>query len=131
MPAQAPNLTDLSSNVAPRLPVDLGSVSLDPKRTMESPTPTQARTQTGPRILVIDDEPRILNFVRRGLRGEGFVVEVADDGAAGLRRAVAEPFDLVILDLLMPGLDGTAVLRGILARQPPQSGRVLSPPPGA
>src|SRR5689334_7501993 len=89
---------------------------------MESST----QTATEPRILVIDDEPRILNFVRRGLRGEGFLVEVASDGSEGLRRAVAESFDLVILDLLMPGLDGTAVLRGILARKPAQSVMVLS-----
>jgi two-component system OmpR family response regulator len=84
------------------------------------------QTATAPRILVIDDEPRILNFVRRGLSGEGFSVEVASHGSEGLRRAVAEPFDLVILDLLMPGLDGTAVLRGILARKPAQAVMVLS-----
>src|SRR5947209_3929430 len=79
-----------------------------------------------PRILVIDDEPRILNFVRRGLRGEGFSVDVTTEGAEGLRQALAERYDLVILDLLMPGLDGTAVLRGILARKPQQAVMVLS-----
>jgi DNA-binding response OmpR family regulator len=93
---------------------------------MESSTQTQTPAPTAPRILVIDDEPRILNFVQRGLRGEGFRVEVADDGTQGLRRAIGEPFDLVILDLLMPGLDGTAVLRGILARKPAQAVMVLS-----
>ncbi len=87
-----------------------------------------ASTQTpmSPRILVIDDEPRILNFVRRGLRGEGFSVDVTTEGGEGLRQAIAERYDLVILDLLMPGLDGTAVLRGILARKPQQAVMVLS-----
>jgi DNA-binding response OmpR family regulator len=84
------------------------------------------RTAPTPRILAIDDEPRILNFVARGLRGEGFIVDVCSDGADGLRRALAERYDLVILDLLMPGVDGTAVLRGILAKKPDQAVMVLS-----
>src|SRR3989440_12045902 len=79
-----------------------------------------------PRILLIDDEQRILNFVSRGLRREGFAVDVAAEGSEGLRLATSEPFDLVILDLLMPGLDGMAVLRGILARKPHQRVMVLS-----
>ena len=88
----------------------------------------EASTQTLPipRILVIDDEPRILNFVGRGLRGEGFLVDVCAGGADGLRQALAKRYDLVILDLLMPGLDGTAVLRSILAKKPQQSVIVLS-----
>src|SRR5438105_7245081 len=62
-----------------------------------------------PRILLIDDEERILNFVSRGLRREGFAVDVAAEGSEGLRLATSESYDLVILDLLMPGLDGKAV----------------------
>ena len=53
-----------------------------------------------PRILLVDDERRILNFVSRGLRREGFSVDVAAEGIEGLRLAVSEPYDLVILDLL-------------------------------
>lgn len=78
------------------------------------------------RILVVDDESRILDFVSRGLRREGFSVDVAADGKIGLERAVGEFYDLVILDLLMPGLDGVSVLRGILARKPHQPVMVLS-----
>jgi len=78
------------------------------------------------RILLVDDEPRILNFVSRGLRAEGFMVDVAHDGTEGLERALHERYDLVILDLLMPGLDGVSVLRGILSRKPQQSVMVLS-----
>jgi two-component system, OmpR family, copper resistance phosphate regulon response regulator CusR len=70
------------------------------------------------RILVIEDEPRILAFVSRGLEAEGFTVDAAGDGPAGLRRAVLGDYDLVVLDLLLPKLDGLAVLRGLQARRP-------------
>src|SRR5207249_9993358 len=62
-------------------------------------------------ILVVEDEPRILAFLRRGLEAQGFVVDAAGDGATALRRARAHRYDLVILDLLLPGLDGLSVLR--------------------
>ena len=94
-------------------------------------TPALAREQASPydgtpRILLIDDELRILNFLARGLRTEGFQVDMASDGSEGLHLAVTERYDLVILDLLMPGLDGTSVLRGILDQRPNQSVVVLS-----
>ena len=62
-------------------------------------------------ILVVEDEPRILAFVRRGLEAQGFTVDAAADGVTGLRRARERRYDLVVLDLLLPGLDGLAVLR--------------------
>jgi two-component system copper resistance phosphate regulon response regulator CusR len=70
------------------------------------------------RILVIEDEPRILAFVSRGLEAEGFTVDAAGDGPDGLRRAVLGNYDLVVLDLLLPRLDGLAVLRGLQERRP-------------
>src|SRR6266498_2681083 len=78
------------------------------------------------RILVVDDESHILDFVSRGLRREGFSVDVAADGKTGLERALSDSYALVILDLLMPGLDGISVLRGILARRPDQPVMILS-----
>jgi two-component system copper resistance phosphate regulon response regulator CusR len=78
------------------------------------------------RILVIDDEQRILNFVRRGLEAEGMAVDCARDGEEGLRLALAHRYDLVVLDLVMPGLDGHAVLRRILERKPSQPVLILS-----
>jgi two-component system copper resistance phosphate regulon response regulator CusR len=78
------------------------------------------------RILVIDDEQRILNFVRRGLEAEGMAVDCAQDGEEGLRLALTHPYDLVVLDLVMPGLDGHAVLRRILERKPSQPVLILS-----
>src|SRR6266511_3412711 len=77
-------------------------------------------------VLVVDDEQRILRFVVRGLRAEGYVVDSADNGVGGLRKALEGRYDLVILDLLMPGLDGTAVLRRLVAERPTQAVLVLS-----
>jgi DNA-binding response OmpR family regulator len=78
------------------------------------------------RVLAIDDEPRVLAFVSRALRHEGLDVTTARNGEDGFRLAVSQPFDVIILDLLMPGSDGFSVLGRILARRPGQSVIVLS-----
>ena len=78
------------------------------------------------RILLIDDEQRILDFVGRALRAEGFSVERTADGAEGLRLALSSAYELVILDLLMPGIGGVEVLRRILEKKPGQAVLVLS-----
>jgi DNA-binding response OmpR family regulator len=70
------------------------------------------------RILVVEDEPRILAFVARGLQGEGFAVDAASDGVDALRRAREEQYDVVVLDLLLPRLDGLTVLRELRRDQP-------------
>jgi DNA-binding response OmpR family regulator len=67
------------------------------------------------RILVIDDEFKIADFVRRGLTYEGYTVDVAYDGESGLIQARRDPPDLVILDVMMPGLDGFEVCRRLRA----------------
>jgi DNA-binding response OmpR family regulator len=77
-------------------------------------------------ILVIEDEPRILAFVRRGLEAQGFVVDAAADGATGLRRVSDRHYDLIVLDLLLPGLDGLAVLRELSRREPALPVLILS-----
>ncbi len=61
------------------------------------------------RILVVDDDPEILSLLRRGLGYEGYVVEEAKDGKEALVKAHASPPDLVILDVMMPRLDGLEV----------------------
>ena len=78
------------------------------------------------RILVIEDEPRIRAFLTRGLAAEGFTVESSDDGETGLERALNESCDLVILDLLLPGLDGLAVLKELHCTRPTLPVLVLS-----
>jgi DNA-binding response OmpR family regulator len=70
------------------------------------------------RILVIEDEPRIRAFLGRALEGEGFAVDGAQDGLDGLSRAIDGAYDLVILDLLLPRVDGLTVLRELTRRCP-------------
>ncbi|MEM6284418.1 MAG: response regulator, partial [Chloroflexota bacterium] len=65
----------------------------------------------GERILVIEDEARIAQFIERGLIYEGYRVNVARDGKTGLSIARDNPPDLVILDWMLPGLDGLEVCK--------------------
>jgi DNA-binding response OmpR family regulator len=67
-------------------------------------------------VLVVEDEPGIASFVARGLRGAGYVVQVAVDGATALEGARDGEVDLVVLDLGLPDLDGLEVLRQLRAR---------------
>jgi len=69
-------------------------------------------------ILVIEDEARIADLLRRGLTYEGFRVSVAGDGPAGLAIARDDPPDLVILDWMLPGLDGLEVCKRLRAAGP-------------
>lgn len=68
------------------------------------------------RILVVDDEPAILDAVSYALRREGYDVHEEGDGAAALGTALAEPFDAVVLDLMLPGLSGMEVCRRLRAQ---------------
>jgi DNA-binding response OmpR family regulator len=63
------------------------------------------------RILIAEDEPRLVSFLEKGLRANGFVTTVAKDGATASLMARDDEFDLLILDLGLPGKDGTEVLR--------------------
>src|SRR5579871_4875883 len=69
-------------------------------------------------ILVIEDEPGIVDFLERGLRGEGFHVTAALDGENGLREALEHDHDLVLLDMLLPGRSGLDVLKQLHDRKP-------------
>jgi two-component system response regulator MprA len=69
-------------------------------------------------ILVIEDETRIADLLRRGLTYEGFRVSVAGDGLTGLATARDDPPDLVILDWMLPGLDGLEVCKRLRAAGP-------------
>src|SRR5579875_324825 len=67
------------------------------------------------RLLVIDDDPQLLTALRRALAYEGYEVLTAESGEAGLRLARERPPDLVVLDVLLPGLDGLEVCRRLRA----------------
>jgi two-component system copper resistance phosphate regulon response regulator CusR len=68
------------------------------------------------RILIVEDEERIASFVEKGLRANGFATAVAADGDQALARIRVEEFDLVVLDLGLPGRDGLEVLQELRAK---------------
>lgn len=68
------------------------------------------------RILIIEDDPVIADFVAKGLRESGFAVDQAADGETGLRRALDERYDALIVDLMLPRLDGLALIDTLRAR---------------
>ena len=70
------------------------------------------------RVLIVDDEPAIRDAISYALRAEGFDVELADDGEAGLEAALDGRNDVVLLDLMLPGMPGTEVCRRIRAESP-------------
>jgi DNA-binding response OmpR family regulator len=70
------------------------------------------------RALVIEDEPGIVDFVRRGMEAEGFSVTSAADGREGERLALAGGFDVVILDLMLPGRGGLQILSSLQRARP-------------
>jgi len=75
-------------------------------------------TTTTPRVLIIEDDPNVAEVVTRYLEREGYVVEAADDGLQGLERALSDPPDLVVLDLMLPALSGLEVCRRLRAKAP-------------
>ena len=70
------------------------------------------------RILLVEDEEKVARFIERGLVAERFAVDVADDGVAGLELARTYNYDLMILDLLLPRMEGTEVLRRVRLSNP-------------
>ncbi len=65
------------------------------------------------RLLIAEDEPAILDALAYTLRGEGYEVETVEDGEAALEQALTDEFDLMILDLMLPRLSGTEILRRV------------------
>ena len=70
------------------------------------------------RILIVDDDPRLLHIVAMYLSIEGYEVATAENGEDGLAKVEARPPDLVILDIMMPGMDGIETCRRIRAHAP-------------
>src|ERR1700747_1391277 len=62
------------------------------------------------RILVVEDEEKVVRFLRLGLKAEGFVVDHATDGKTGLEMAIGTLYDLLIVDLILPGLNGMELI---------------------
>jgi two-component system copper resistance phosphate regulon response regulator CusR len=69
------------------------------------------------RLLIIEDEPRLAAYLHKGLREHGHVVDVVRDGIDGRHLALEGDYDLVLLDVMLPGVDGFAVLKDLRARK--------------
>jgi DNA-binding response OmpR family regulator len=78
------------------------------------------------RVLVIDDEPRIVRFVQRALTADGIAAEGVTDGARGLAMTLTGAYQLVLLDLLMPAMDGSSVLAQVMEHRPHQPVVIVS-----
>jgi two-component system OmpR family response regulator len=66
-----------------------------------------------PKIMLVEDDPRIIGFVKRGLEAEGYTVDVAENGHDALAMARKTPYPLILLDRMLPGLDGLEVCRAL------------------
>jgi len=69
------------------------------------------------RILVVEDEKKVASFIRRGLEAANYAVDVEYDGKGGLNRVVSGDYDLIILDVMLPGLDGLSLMKEMRQRQ--------------
>lgn len=69
------------------------------------------------RLLIIEDDAKIVSFVGKGLKEAGFVVAHAGDGHSGLQMALAETYDAAIIDIMLPGMDGLAVIEELRRRR--------------
>jgi DNA-binding response OmpR family regulator len=69
------------------------------------------------RILVVEDEKKVASFIQRGLEGEGFQVDLAADGEEGVTMAKADPYDLILMDVMLPKMDGLSAIRELRAAQ--------------
>jgi DNA-binding response OmpR family regulator len=81
-------------------------------------TPRASAPANSASVLLIEDEPGIVDFVARGLEAEGFTVTVELDGMEGERTALREGFDMVVLDLMLPGRGGLEILQALRTAKP-------------
>ncbi|MFK5924781.1 MAG: response regulator transcription factor [Verrucomicrobiota bacterium] len=65
------------------------------------------------KVLVVEDHERIASFVKKGLKEQGFVVDTANNGDDGYALALTEPYDAIVLDIMLPGRDGLSILKNI------------------
>src|SRR5215470_1838895 len=78
---------------------------------------TEAQSSIQPRILIVDDDPHTLEILSRWLAREGYETVRADGGAACLELLEREPIDVIVLDVMMPGMDGLQVCERLRANE--------------
>lgn len=69
------------------------------------------------KVLIVEDEKKIASFLRKGLESQGFVVDVSHHGDEGFTLATTRPYDVLILDIMLPGKDGLSILRNLRERK--------------
>ena len=69
------------------------------------------------RILVVEDEKKVASFLEKGLREEGYSVDVSHDGTDGLLKAHVHDYDLLVLDVMLPGKTGLEIVRSLRSRE--------------
>ena len=77
------------------------------------------------RALICEDDPAIRTLVKTVVKREGFTVETAEDGRQGLEKLATGCFELLLLDLMMPGIDGYEVVKRLVASHPSQLKRIV------
>ena len=65
------------------------------------------------KVLIVEDEPKTADYLERGLREQGYVVDVARDGLDGKHMALEYEYDVIVLDVMLPGTDGFSVLQAL------------------
>lgn len=76
------------------------------------------------RLLLIEDEEKTSTYISRALKESGFIVDISANGAEGLHYALELDYDAIILDVMLPGMDGYQVLEGVRARNSPRTDAV-------
>ena len=111
-PSQLPVRDDIT------LPAEVPDVATAAPPTIDASSPTGKKA----RVIVVEDSPTVAAVVRYFLELEGFEVHVAVDGADGLACATQRPFDVVVSDINMPGMDGIAMVQAL--RQDPKTAHI-------
>ncbi|WP_263975350.1 response regulator [Leptolyngbya sp. 7M] len=87
------------------------AVELSWRRRKNTPSQSQGWDQAVMHILFVEDEAKIANFVQAGLKEQGFVVDYCDHGDEGYGRAMNNAYDVIVLDIMVPGKDGLSILK--------------------
>jgi two-component system NtrC family sensor kinase len=105
------------------LPTGVRSIQTGPRR--KTPVPEAAAVTERLRLLVVDDEPHILHYMQATLESWGHEVVLARDGSQALKRALMQPFDLIICDLRMPRLGGREMFQTLARMHPTVADRII------
>ncbi|HLB20991.1 MAG TPA: response regulator transcription factor [Solirubrobacteraceae bacterium] len=102
------------------------SMAARPRQHEPAQAAPSGKSRAPKRLLLIEDEPGIVDFLRRGLTAEGFAVETCLDGEEGERMALSGDFDAIVLDLMLPGRSGMEILASVRRASPTLPVIVLS-----